>query len=85
MGMMKSHLAALEALVELRHQRSAASPDILAYSERLQFLISQDILTLCSSVKEREETQVTVALRKERKRREGIRVRGTKGQWKKTL
>lgn len=26
MGMMKSHLAALEALVELHHQRSAASP-----------------------------------------------------------
>lgn len=59
--------------------------DILAYSERLQFLISRDIVTLCSSVKEREETQVTMALRIERKRREGIGVRGTKGQWRKTL
>lgn len=35
MGMMKSYLAALEGLVNLHHQRSAASPDILAYSEGL--------------------------------------------------
>jgi len=52
-GSIKSHLAAWEGLVNLHHQRPAASPDILAYSERSQFLISQDILTLCSSVKEK--------------------------------
>lgn len=51
MGIMKSYLAALEGLVNLHHQRSAASLDILAYSEKLRFLISQDIFTLSSSVK----------------------------------
>lgn len=34
MGTMKSHLSALERLGNLHHQRSA-SPDILAYSEKL--------------------------------------------------
>lgn len=34
MGTMKSHLAALEGLSNLHHQRSA-SPDSLAYSEKL--------------------------------------------------
>lgn len=34
MGIMKSYLAALEGLVNLHHQRSAASLDILAYSEK---------------------------------------------------
>lgn len=51
MGIMKSYLAALEGLVNLHHQRSAASLDILAYSEKWRFLISQDIFTLSSSVK----------------------------------
>lgn len=50
MGMMKSYPAALKGLVDLCHQRSATSLEFLAYSEKLRFLISQDIFTLYSSV-----------------------------------
>lgn len=53
MGTMKSHLAALEGLSNLHHQRSA-SPDSLAYSEKLSFLISQDVFTLWSFAREKQ-------------------------------
>lgn len=49
-GMMKTYPAALKGLVDLYHQRSAPSLDVLAYSEKLRFLISKDIFTLYSSV-----------------------------------
>lgn len=86
MGMMKSHLAALEGLVNLHHQRSAASPNILAYSERLQSLIRPGHthpVQLCK--RKTDETQVTMAVRKQGKRRRGVGVRGKKRVAEKTL